>query len=528
MERFGTAVQQFGGEVAGAIERVQLLEAQNEIDEGTLAYDSFLDDAASDRLKNTDFATHRENFDKRHDQKAAELLSGVKSKAAQGQLANYFRKQRTSQGVRIEAEAHRLSGAKERARLPLVTQQSVDAELDEIGTDGQKEVQNRFNVRLQILHGAGHLTDDEVEARKRTRAMMTVQTAAQRWPQAVVDSLEGKDDLLGVILSDDEKALLTSEDMEFLKKDASGELAFQQAQASTALEAAQEQEQQQLVDRFVAGDFANIRQDINSMQALTAKDKIWWAEKAGNWAKQVNTDADIVTDPLAEAALQRRALDVSTGAVTRAELYEDLIEARYGGKPTIDDDTFQQINAVANREHKTYQANAMKEAYAAGSELLSEGQIELIAAAQVTEEEDINAVLKRLGGIRKQEEENFRQYKRAMSQWFEAEVAAGRDPNDDDIYKKSRAMLVHYRDRPLDESIFTTELGEEAGELPQERKFGKPGAAVKTGEQTIGTVNEEGFLVLNADGLRRLLRIASNDVVRAREIMAERGFREPD
>ena len=58
-----------------------------------------------------------------------------------------------------------------------------------------------------------------------------------------------------------------------------------------------------------------------------------------------------------------------------------------------------------------------------------------------------------------------------------------------------------------------------------EAKTGVPGSKVRTGGQVIGTIDDEGALVLNRNGVERLKRITGGNTERAREIIKERGWK---
>jgi len=430
----------------------KLLKAQEAriYDEGMLANEKFLDEQATKRRTDPNHKEKRPKFERDHDVFVESLEDMTPA------LKKDLDRSRTVQATRIEADAFLSMAREERANLPFVIQANNDARLiDWDVANEQWEEQMARGRRAGFFDEAGELE------RRKIRAKGMLDLLANESPAIAVEAFKNQK-VMDAYLTEQEIKLLDADDLRQMEQSAKRELAHREAENTVALEGVQEKQRQDIVDRFLAEDFTDIKKFINSQGALEVKEKEQWMGKADNWAKQVNEEIEITTDALAESELERQALSIASGAVSREEFFENAIEARYGDKPTIDDAAFEEVTSLANREHKTYQANAMDEAYSAGRDLVSQGQLELIAAAQVTAEEDINVVLKRLGGQRKLEEENFRQYKRAMSQWFESEVKAGRDPDDDDIYKKSRTMLVHYRGRPLDESIFTEDFDPEA------------------------------------------------------------------
>ena len=164
---------------------------------------------------------------------------------------------------------------------------------------------------------------------------------------------------------------------------------------------------------------------------------------------------DIITDQRVKTDLERKALDVSSGAIRIEELYKETVKARYTDR-TIDDAAFDDVMTIANREHKTYQSNALGEAINYGMRQListEEAKSEMLDAL-ISGGGDFKVLAKKMASIGRLQEENYSQYKRAMNEWFETEKKEGREPDDDDIYIKSRKLMTHYRGRELDEKIY--------------------------------------------------------------------------
>jgi len=191
-------------------------------------------------------------------------------------------------------------------------------------------------------------------------------------------------------------------------------------------------------------------------------------------AKDILKGDEIVSDKRQEARLEKMALDVSTGARTLEEVSIEAAKARYTDK-TIDDAGYEGVMSIANREHKTYQANALGEA-------ISYGMRQLISTEEAKKEMfdammagggDYAEMAGKMASAGRLAEENFSQYKRAMNEWFESEKQAGREPTDDDIYIKSRKMLVHFRGRKLDESIYGAGSPEEETTKAELEKYFK-------------------------------------------------------
>ena len=205
-------------------------------------------------------------------------------------------------------------------------------------------------------------------------------------------------------------------------------------------------------------------------------------DRVDQQAKDILKGDEIVSDMRIEAALEKMALDVSTGAVKLEDLSKAAAKARYTDK-SIDDAGYDGIMSIANREHKTYQANALGEAISYGMRQLvstEEAKKEMLDAL-IAGGGDYTEMAKKMASAGRLAEENFSQYKRAMNEWFESEKKAGRDPDDDEIYIKSRKTLVHFRGRKLDESIYGADTPEQEMKKAELSKYfrGLPGQAGK-------------------------------------------------
>ncbi len=223
MQQLGRSISGVGSALFGIGHKIKLLNETNQINEAILSSEQFLDEAAGERLKDTDYENHRPQFDKDWDQFTAETLPKYKSKRVQEYLTNYFGRQGVVQGVRIEADAYLSAGRDERAKQSLVMQQSIEAELAETDAEEQEKINSNYEADQIRLQKAGHIAEWEVDERLKTRAMMMVQTVAQRWPEAAVEVLKSKEALSAILIQKDIDRL-TEGDMIFLRKIARSEL----------------------------------------------------------------------------------------------------------------------------------------------------------------------------------------------------------------------------------------------------------------------------------------------------------------
>ena len=177
-----------------------------------------------------------------------------------------------------------------------------------------------------------------------------------------------------------------------------------------------------------------------------------WLKYIDVQAKEILAGEDIITNEVVKGELESMAYDIWTGAISLSDFQKRLKAARYIDK-TIDDNAYDEIFSLAQREYKTYQANTIKTA-------IDEAKMELV---DLPGEMDIRAMIAsiqaRFGGLRQTEEIqrvlNIRQlqfwhhgqYRRALNEWF----AKNPDATGDEIYIESKKLLSHYRRRGIPE-----------------------------------------------------------------------------
>lgn len=272
LQRFGQTITGFAGTIFNIGEKIKLLNESNQIDEGVLAAEEFLDEAATNRLKDTDFENHGPQFFKDWDQFVTGYMPGVKSKTAQEELTKIFGRQRAVQHTRITADAFMKAGWTERARQPLVMQQSVEDELAETDADEQENIRSRFKERLVKLQSAGHLAEWQVQDQLKIRAMMMMQTVAGRWPEAAIEALKSRE-MLASILTQEDIDLLTDGDINFLRENAQKELSYAQDRINAQKIEAIAEIKARVASMAGRGDFAGAQKIINnSIELLGVKD----------------------------------------------------------------------------------------------------------------------------------------------------------------------------------------------------------------------------------------------------------------
>ena len=241
---------------------------------------------------------------------------------------------------------------------------------------------------------------------------------------------------------------LDDDDIADLKRNYRVEKNAIDSQAKKELEVAQEVIRNDFIAKIQKGELTFEEVMASNLQTKGELGKEWFREAINTQAEDILKGEEIITDQRVKTDLEKMALDVSTGAVTHDELSTAAAKARYDDK-TIDDAAFDDVMTIANREHKTYQANAIGDAITyARFQLLDEDEVLYQLAAEADLEKG-ETIAKKIVSLGRRQSENLDQYKRALNEWFESEKAAGREPDDDDIYIKSRTMLIYYRDRDI-------------------------------------------------------------------------------
>jgi len=139
------------------------------------------------------------------------------------------------------------------------------------------------------------------------------------------------------------------------------------------------------------------------------------------------------------------ANDIPLGSVTKDEVLSATNQA-WLIEGTIDDNAYDEIRKLIEREHKSYQSTAIKEGVNYGQGQLvtvTQGVVDILIAKQLTGEEvDIETAIEK----RELELWNMGQYRKALNDWLTAHPEA----ESDEIYIESRKLITQYR-RPLTE-----------------------------------------------------------------------------
>jgi len=176
-----------------------------------------------------------------------------------------------------------------------------------------------------------------------------------------------------------------------------------------------------------------------------------WIGYIDKQAEEVLKGEEVVTDEEVKGSLERYAYDIWTGAVSMEDFNKHLKVARYEDK-TIDDAAYDELLSLAQREHKSYQAQAMSDAVTEAKGQLVEHTTESAleraiaayerrASARELGEEAIQKGTQEIQTKRQKQLVNWGSYRRALRQLLQKNP----DWNHDDIYIESQKLLATYR-----------------------------------------------------------------------------------
>lgn len=239
VQRFGRGVKEFGDELTTLRKKIEIQEEQRQFDEGILRFDKFKDEQNSARLKNTNFTSHRDDWDTAFDQTTPSFLEGMTGRA-KAQYKTYLARQKVVQGIKIESDAHRMSVKQAEANEPAVIQASVKSHYD-ASADEKEIIRSEYKAGLANRVAAGSLTQESAEDLMRIRAMRIVQEGAELSPETAVEDTKTRESLQASLLfglTEEDIALLTAEDMDVLQADAEAEVSGRRAERITLNKAA--------------------------------------------------------------------------------------------------------------------------------------------------------------------------------------------------------------------------------------------------------------------------------------------------
>ena len=253
-------------------------------------------------------------------------------------------------------------------------------------------------------------------------------------PQKYLDIVdaEGTKELFKLLSSDQKRALETK---------ARSDIRNREAEARLIRENARIADRQTILDRLLDDNFIKADDFINST-SLAPEEKFKWSERFRKRAEAINKGKSIVTDERVRGELEEMANDIGIGSVTKQQTLDAANQARYTDEK-IDDAAYDQIRTLIEREHKSYQSTAIKEATSFGAGQLVSITIGVIESLKLLRQAK---KLEDASSLRELELWNMGQYRKALNDWLTVHPEADADA----IYIQSRKMITQYR-RPPDE-----------------------------------------------------------------------------
>lgn len=180
-----------------------------------------------------------------------------------------------------------------------------------------------------------------------------------------------------------------------------------------------------------------------------------WLDYIDKQAEEILAGEDITTDESVKGDLESMAYDIFTDAISLPDFQKELKKARYIDK-TIDDGAYDEIFSLAQREYKSYQAQALKTATDDAARQLIDVRTELDLFALLQSIKDVDE-RKRILSERQIQFWHHSQYRKALNDWFSENPKADAD----EIYIQGQKLLTQYRRRTVDEIRKLLRLEEE-------------------------------------------------------------------
>lgn len=391
----------------------------------------------------TDYSTYSEKFNAWHDGFTSERIKGVNHKGAAARSQTEFDLQRALRGRTIDGDAQNKLVRETRRTLPdkidAFVSEDLGAETDQekIKVDAERAEYFQTLIDTGVVNAAeAAALEGDYQRAKGERVLQNTVTAIaveEGWDEAldwlnVPENVKELFDDFGIELADVDKVL----------EDVRTQARLSRADGITALENQREKDRQAVLDKLLSKDLSDSADFINNT-SMKVEEKNTWINRFDKAADDINKGTKITTDQRVNNDLLDSANDIATGAVSRDEVLAAANEARYSEKPMIDDAAYNNIRSVIDREHTSYQGQAISEA----GGFLS-GQLVSITQALIDQLLISGAKIDIEQASKKRDNElwNLGQAKKALNDWFAQ--PANKDANSDEIYVQSRKIGVMY------------------------------------------------------------------------------------
>lgn len=287
--------------------------------------------------------------------------------------------------------------------------------------------------------------DDTIKRGKASLELLVKEAVITGDPQKTRDAEEMRAEMSSIIWGEGKEKVAAAEIARW-KREGERERFVQEnyrkARANEALEIQREADRDKLNDALHNNTLSYSTINASSLdEKEQAQYRGWMLAEA----KRIKAGEDIVTNEEVKGNLEGMAYDIFTGAVSLFDFQKELNKARYIDK-TIDDSAYDEIFSLAQREYKSYQAQALKTVVDDAARQLIDVRtdLDLFAILQIIEDKDER---KRVLSERQIQFWHHSQYRKALNEWF----AKNPDATADEIYIEAQKLLVHYRGRTIPE-----------------------------------------------------------------------------
>lgn len=440
----GTAAVQKTAQEAQAAADTLRAQGEEEFTRAKLGYETRFRAFQDELNKDTDYGGYTTKFDAWHESNTAELLKEINHPGALTRATDQFTLNKAVRGKTIDANAQNSLVRQTRATLPEKMESFVSEELAADTPETVTKAVTERQAYFQTLIETGVLNAAEAEALERQYQNIKGQRVLQNTVTAIAVE-EGWDEAIDWLNEPKNVAELIEDfgldlaDIDSILEDVKTQANISRADGKAELEN-QRTADRDVIVKSLRGDDLKKTSDLVAASALTPEEQFTWDERINKKSEAIIANTKIVTDERIRRRLESMANDIPIGSVTKEQVIAAADKARYTDE-TIDDGAYDQITAMADREHTSYQSTAMREAESFGQgQLISVTQSLLDTLLAGGVEVDIKAAAEK----RDNELWNAGQYRKAMNDWLTQNPEA--DSNQ--IYIQSRQLITFYR-RPI-------------------------------------------------------------------------------
>ena len=262
LQHLGSNIQRMGWNIGQAARRSEYENYIDEYETGQIDYFNFIAEKESARAEDTDYANHGVRFNKERKSFAEDYLNSVKNSRAKKRLAAYFERHGLQKEINVSNNARSLMIQQIDARQPALQKININEYLNEGQVGPRKKIRAAYIKDLKEHFIKGYASQEWVDEQLRQRSIGLGKEAIKRDPALALDLLEGGD--VDVLMSREDKELLTPDDIDGLRQDARREISFRKIQGNKAEIEAKAKYSEQVWDIARTGDVNGVEDLIDT------------------------------------------------------------------------------------------------------------------------------------------------------------------------------------------------------------------------------------------------------------------------